>query len=63
MYGRGKPPQTFKSPVCKDLEIVGIPFQGGEWYVQVKDKPLWHQLVQGTLPIKVTFVPMCKQPA
>jgi hypothetical protein len=44
-YGCGRPPQTFRSIVCKDLKAIGIPFRGGEWYVQAKDKPLWHQLV------------------
>ncbi len=40
-YGRGKSPHAFRSIVCKDLEAIGIPFWGGEWYVQVKDNPLW----------------------
>lgn len=32
-YGHGRLPQTFKYIVCKDFKAVGIPFQGGEWYV------------------------------
>jgi hypothetical protein len=41
MYGCGKPPQTFRSTLCKDLEVADIPFRSGEWYVEAKDKPLW----------------------
>jgi hypothetical protein len=59
-YGYGRSPQTFKSIVCKDLEAADIPFQGGEWYVQAKDKPLWCQLVQGILPTKARLVLMHK---
>jgi hypothetical protein len=39
-YGHGRLPHAFRSNVCKDLEATSIPFRGGEWYVQVKDKPL-----------------------
>lgn len=60
-YGHGRLPQTFRSTVCKDFEVIDIPFQGGEWYVQTKNKPLWCQLVHGIPLIKVAPAPMHKQ--
>jgi hypothetical protein len=51
---RDKPRQSFRSTVCKDLKAVGIPHQGGEWYVQARDKSLWRQLVQGMPSTQVT---------
>jgi hypothetical protein len=48
------PWQSFRSTVCKDLKAAGIPHQGGEWYVQARDKSLWRQLVQGMPSTQVT---------
>jgi hypothetical protein len=60
---RGKLPQSYRSIVCKDLKAAGIPHQGGEWYVQARDKSLWHQLVQGMPSTQATPTPARIQPA
>ncbi len=57
------PRQSYKSTICKDLKVAGIPHQGGEWYVQARDKSLWRQLVQGMPSTQVTPTPTRIQPA
>ena len=65
-YGPGRPPQTFNATVLEDLKAAGIPIQGGEWYGQVQDKPLWRGLVRGPTGEKTApeeTAPTRQQPA
>ena len=62
-FGPGRPPQSFRSTVCKDLQAAGIPHEGGEWYVQAGNKPLGRQLVQGMPPTQAPPAPVRIQPA
>ena len=63
-FGPGRPPQTFTATVAKNLKTAGIPVQGGEWYEQAQDKPLWRGLVQGLTGEKMALeAPTRQQPA
>jgi hypothetical protein len=63
-FGPGKPPQTFNATVLRDLKAADIPIQGGDWYGQVQDKPLWQGLVRGLTGEKMAQeAPTRQQPA